>query len=93
MSKYSLVSDHPMTPMESFMLQALEDMGEMGIESMAIIALPKSGDFTASFYGNMGLIEKQIAAQQIQADIVHDVVKANFDRYMEAYENPKEDDE
>jgi len=54
---------------------------ELGIEyaPVAVVVMPYDEQFAVTAYRDVDMAQKQMAAAHIQADVISDIVKANFD--------------
>lgn len=79
-----VVSDEPLTGIQKFLAEAL---GEVDVYSTtaAAVVLMKGKKEIETGYWNMTMVDKQVAAGAIQADITDQIIKENFDRYMDMW--------
>lgn len=96
MSTY-LLSDAPLSPWQKFLHEAIEELSQHRIKGIALIALPENyasdDGYTMSNYYNMNLLDLQVAAAQIQGDIIDRTVKANLRSYLAEIEQEEEEGE
>lgn len=57
-----------------------------------MVVLKKNGDVETRYW-NMELMDMQVTAGTIQADIIDKIIRANFDRYMDMWKKEGEEND
>lgn len=94
MAAFMIVSDRPPEEYQAFLTQAIQDLSDYAVRGVALVALLEEPDEdeadVLTAYFNMNLQDKQLAAGNIQADVVDGIVRANMRRYLEELEDGQE---
>lgn len=91
--KIVVASDKPLKGVQRFLADAIRGAEESQSVGAALVVLKKNGDVETRYW-NMELMDMQVTAGTIQADIIDKIIRANFDRYMDMWKKEgKEDDE
>lgn len=80
---YSLMANEPLTDFDNFILQALTDAAEHGLEPKSAVMVILDGDAVYTNYHKAGLQEMMIAKGHIDIDIMSDVTQVNLPYYLE----------
>lgn len=90
MAHFMLLSDRPQKNYEAFLLEGLEELRKHTVRGLAVVALlepDEEGEAVLTGYFNMSLQDKELAAANIQADVVDGILRANIKRYLEELED------
>jgi hypothetical protein len=83
-----IISDEPLDSVGNFLLEAIRDLHGREIHGVAIVAAindPKNGLSYMTGYHEMSAVGMQLAAAQIQADIVDDIIAKRLDEIIEDF--------
>lgn len=86
-----IVSDKPLKGVQRFLVDAIRGTDGGASVGAALVVLKKNGDVETGYW-DMELMDKQVAAVAIQADITDQIIRENFDQYMDMW-NEEEDGE
>lgn len=91
--EYILMTGQPLEGWEEWLMKSLQEMCNHDITGLALVALTDKSEDSAALtaYYNMGAVDKQMAADHIQADVVADIVKMNLRQWLQEME--EQDDE
>lgn len=90
MAHFMLLSDRPQKNYETFLLEGLEELRKYTVRGLAVVALlepDEEDEAVLTGYFNMNLQDKELAAANIQADVVDGILRANIKRYLEELED------
>ncbi len=95
MANFTILSDKPFEDYISFMTETLQVLSSCKVHGLAIVALleepDEDGADVLTGYYNMGLLDKQEAAANIQMDVADGFIRANLRRYLEELEQEDDD--
>lgn len=86
---FEVVSDRPLTGRDEFMVETMNILQETGARRIGVFAVLKSGE-TFCGYHEMGFGDKLLMSGVAQADAVDEMIRANWERYMETGEEDAE---
>lgn len=87
-----IASDKPLKGVRRFLADAIRGAEESQSVGAALVLLKKNGDVETGYW-NMELMDMQVAAGTIQADIIDKIIRANFDQYMGMWNKEGEEDD
>lgn len=90
--KIVVVSDKPLKGVQRFLADAIRGAEESRSVGAALVVLKKNGDVETRYW-NMELMDMQVTAGTIQADIIDKIIRANFDRYMDMWKKEGEEND
>ena len=90
--KIVVASDKPLKGVQRFLADAIRGAEESQSVGAALVVLKKSGDVETRYW-NMELMDMQVTAGTIQADIIDKIIRANFDRYMDMWKKEGEEND
>ena len=96
MSRFMILSDKPLASHEQFMAEAMKEMEGMNVTGIALVVGiddPEAGRLYMTGYHNLDLAGKQLAAAQINADIVGDIVQVSLQEYLDDDEDDESEDD
>lgn len=79
-----IASNKPLKGVQRFLADAIRGTEDSNAVGAALVVLRKNGD-VETMYWNMELMDKQMAAGVIQADITDQIIRENFDQYMDMW--------
>lgn len=79
-----IASDKPLKGVQRFLAESMRRVEADGDVGAALVVLKENGDVETGYY-NMELMDMQVAAGTIQADIIDKIVRENFDQYMKMW--------
>lgn len=85
-----VVSDEPLAGIQQFLAEALREVDVEGTTA-AVVVLMKGKKEIETGYWNMTMVDKQVAAGAIQADITDQIIRENFDQYMDKWNEEGEE--
>lgn len=87
-----IASDKPMKGVQRFLAESMRRVEADRAVRAALVVLKENGDVETGYY-NMELMDMQVAAGAIQADIIDKIIRANFDQYMGMWNKEGEEDD
>lgn len=87
-----IASDNPLKGVQRFLAESMRRVEADGDVGAALVVLKENGDVETGYY-NMELMDMQVAAGTIQADIIDKIIRANFDQYMGMWNKEGEEDD
>ena len=90
--KIVVASDKPLKGVQRFQADAIRGAEESQSVGAALVVLKKNGDVETRYW-NMELMDMQVTAGTIQADIIDKIIRANFDRYMDMWKKEGEEND
>lgn len=87
-----IASDKPLKGVQRFLAESMRRVEADRSVGAALAVLKENGDVETGYY-NMELMDMQVAAGTIQADIIDKIIRANFDRYMDMWNKEGEEDD
>ena len=79
-----IASDKPLKGVQRFLAESMRRVEADGDVGAALVVLKENGDVETGYW-NMKLMDMQVAAGTIQADIVDKIIQENFDQYMKMW--------
>ena len=97
MAEFMVVSDKPLQGHQEFLADLAKKTAGYKVKGVAAVFLlderiDERADVLTAYF-NMNMQDRQIAAAEIQADIVDGIVRANIRRYLEELDEDQEEDE
>lgn len=83
-----IISDEPLDSVGNFLLEAIKDLHGREIHGVAIVAAINDPEIGLSYmtgYHKMSAMGMQLAAAQIQADIVDDIIAKRIDEIIDDF--------
>lgn len=90
--KIVIASDEPLKGVQRFLAESMRRVEADRAVGAALVVLKENGDVETGYY-NMELMNMQVAAGTIQADIIDKIIRANFDRYMDMWKKEGEEND
>lgn len=90
--KIVVASDKHLKGVQRFLADAIRGAEESQSVGAALVVLKKNGDVETRYW-NMELMDMQVTAGTIQADIIDKIIRANFDRYMDMWKKEGEEND
>lgn len=87
-----IASDKPLKGVQRFLAESMRRVEADRAVGAALVVLKENGDVETGYY-NMELMDMQVAAGTIQADIIDKIIRANFDQYMSMWNKEGEEDD
>lgn len=79
-----IASDKPLKGVQRFLAESMQRVEADRSVGAALVVLKENGDVETGYW-NMKLMDMQVAAGTIQADIVDKIIQENFDQYMKMW--------
>lgn len=87
-----IASDKPLKGVQRFLAESMRRVEADRSVGAALVVLKENGDVETGYY-NMELMDMQVAAGTIQADIIDKIIRGNFDQYMGMWNKEGEEDD
>ncbi len=88
----NIITSTSSKPYNEFFMETLNEFEKYNVRALAVIALTDDTQQVLTGYHNMSLLDKQLAKDNLEFDIIDEFLRNNADRYGIEMEGEDEDE-